>query len=161
MWFIGSHIWCIGQLNYVIWPRVQINNEFNIGSVTVQTCRTLTHLWLITQTCLLLHRLIQYPTVLDFNPSDEFPSTFLEYGINRCLQLSWWTGLPVVSSVGCLAGLIWSGTHSSWCALYWTFFPICTRCQGDLIDAIDDPQDGWQFGESTKTGRLEIGVLVI
>lgn len=25
-----------------------------------------------------------------------------------------------------------------------------------MIDAIDDPQDGWQFGESTKTGRLEL-----
>lgn len=24
---------------------------------------------------------------------------------------------------------------------------------GDLIDAIDDPQDGWQYGESTRTGR--------
>lgn len=25
-----------------------------------------------------------------------------------------------------------------------------------MIDAIDDPRDGWQFGESTKTGRLEL-----
>ena len=33
---------------------------------------------------------------------------------------------------------------------------LCVCCwQGDLIDAIDDPRDGWQFGESTKTGRLE------
>ena len=34
---------------------------------------------------------------------------------------------------------------------------LCVCCwQGDLIDAIDDPRDGWQFGESTKTGRLEL-----
>jgi len=47
-----------------------------------------------------------------------------EYGINRCLQLSWWTGLALVSPVGCLAGLIWSGAHSSWCALWLSdFFP--------------------------------------
>ena len=25
--------------------------------------------------------------------------------------------------------------------------------QGDLIDAIDDPQEGWQFGENISTGR--------
>ena len=25
--------------------------------------------------------------------------------------------------------------------------------QGDLIDAIDDPQEGWQFGENINTGR--------
>lgn len=24
---------------------------------------------------------------------------------------------------------------------------------GDLIDAIDDPQDGWQYGENTRTGK--------
>ena len=25
--------------------------------------------------------------------------------------------------------------------------------QGDLIDAIDDPQEGWQFGENITTGK--------
>ena len=25
--------------------------------------------------------------------------------------------------------------------------------QGDLIDAIDDPQDGWQFGANISTGK--------
>jgi len=122
MWFIGSHIWRIGQLNYVIWLRVQVNNEsqhWKCNCPTLQDINSsLAHcsdLPIATQT---------YPTsyCIGLQPIWWIFLVLFEYGINRCLQLSWWTGLAVVSPVGCLAGLIWSGTHSSWCALYRTFF---------------------------------------
>ena len=122
MRFIGSHVWRIGQLNYVIWLRVQVNNESNIGSVTTlqDINSTLAHhsdLPIATQT-----HPISY--CIGLQPIWWIFLVLFEYGINRCLQLSWWTGLALVSPVGCLAGLIWSGAHSSWCALWLSdFFP--------------------------------------
>ena len=29
---------------------------------------------------------------------------------------------------------------------------VCS-IQGDLVDAIADPQEGWQFGENIRTGK--------
>jgi len=36
-----------------------------------------------------------------------------------------------------------------------------TQLQGDLIDAINDPKDGWQYGENHTTGKYVIITCLI
>ena len=43
--------------------------------------------------------------------------------------------------------------HTFNIAIKTQFFYYATHVQGDLIDAVNDPKDGWQYGENHTTGK--------